>query len=321
MALSAHALLALPAGRLETRARQLAVSVGYAAAVIAGLVVWSVEGELTVPVGATAWCVAIVLALPAADQRYLTATGAARQQMQWLGCGAALAGEVTVIVGGLWLLLGWPDHAGAIAAAATALIPLATIASTMPRIAGRVDRVLVHTVSAVGLTVVLLGVYVVVVLGFGRAPHDDERALLGLSMVAAAVGAVIYLPARNRLTDTATRLVYGERHAPDEVFARSVSDSPAQCRSTSCCSSSSSRCARRWPCDRRRCGPAAARSSNGPPVVPDRGAGNVDGGPARTTCRGASGRVGRGMDVGLVARAARWPRVGTCESHPHHQLG
>jgi signal transduction histidine kinase len=218
MALSAHALLALPDGRLGTRARQVAVSIGYAAALVAGLVVWSVDGELTVPIGATAWCVAIVLALPAAHQRYLTATGAARQRMQWLGSGAALAGEVTVIVGGLWLLLEWPNHAGAIAAAATALIPVAAIASTMPRIAGRVDRVLVHTVSAVGLTVVLLGVYVVVVLGFGRPPNDDERTLLGLSMVAAAIGAVVYLPARNRLADTANRLVYGERRAPDEVI-------------------------------------------------------------------------------------------------------
>jgi signal transduction histidine kinase len=37
-------------------------------------------------------------------------------------------------------------------------------------------------------------------------------------MAAAAVAAVLYLPARDRLTDAANRLVYGERHAPDEAI-------------------------------------------------------------------------------------------------------
>jgi signal transduction histidine kinase len=157
------------------------------------------------------------MTLPAAHTRYLASEGLTRQRLQWLGCGAALAAEVAVVAGGLWVFIGWPDRAGAIAAAGTGLIPLAVVASTVPRIAGRVDRMLVHTVSAVGVSAVVLTVYVIVVLGFGRTPHDDERELLGLSIIAAGVAAVAFVPARDRLADVANRLVYGERNAPDEA--------------------------------------------------------------------------------------------------------
>ena len=63
----------------------------------------------------------------------------------------------------------------------------------------RVDRLLTHTVSLAGLTSLVVGVYLLVVIGLGRSPRDDERALLLLSMAAAAVAAGIYLPARERL--------------------------------------------------------------------------------------------------------------------------
>ena len=55
-------------------------------------------------------------------------------------------------------------------------------------------------------------------LGLGRAPTGDEKTLLGLSMLAAAVAALLWIPVRERLTEFATRRVYGERHAPDEVI-------------------------------------------------------------------------------------------------------
>ena len=48
------------------------------------------------------------------------------------------------------------------------------------------------------------------VVGLGRGPDDSDRQLLGLSMLAAAVAAALYLPARTRLADMANRLVYGE---------------------------------------------------------------------------------------------------------------
>ena len=50
-----------------------------------------------------------------------------------------------------------------------------------------------------------------------RADPADRKAL-GLSMLAAAVAAVGYVPAQRRLLGSATRLVYGSRQAPDEVL-------------------------------------------------------------------------------------------------------
>jgi signal transduction histidine kinase len=82
----------------------------------------------------------------------------------------------------------------------------------------RVDRLLTHTVSLAGLTSLVVGVYLLVVIGLGRSPRDDERGLLLLSMAAAAIAAAIYLPARIRLEEFANRLVYGERISPDEAL-------------------------------------------------------------------------------------------------------
>jgi signal transduction histidine kinase len=81
-----------------------------------------------------------------------------------------------------------------------------------------VDRLLTHTVAVAGLTALILGIYVIVVLGLGRTPEGSERTLLLLSMVAAAIAALLYLPARRWLTERANRLVYGVRVAPDETL-------------------------------------------------------------------------------------------------------
>ena len=69
-----------------------------------------------------------------------------------------------------------------------------------------------------GLAAMVAASYLLIVLGLGRAPTGDEKTLLGLSMLAAAVAALLWIPVRERLTDFATRRVYGERHAPDEVL-------------------------------------------------------------------------------------------------------
>ena len=59
----------------------------------------------------------------------------------------------------------------------------------------------------------------IVVLGVGNGAADvGDRELLGLSMVAAAIAAVGYLPARERLLAWAKHAVYGAREAPDEAL-------------------------------------------------------------------------------------------------------
>ena len=211
-------MLSLPDGRLGTRARVAGAAAIYAAAFVVGVTVASGPNEVSVALGATAWAVVTAVTLPAAHRRYLASAGLVRQRLQWLGSGATAAGEIALATGSLYVLVHWPTHAGAIAALGTAAIPIAMAASTNPGIAQRIDRVLFHTVSLVGVTFVVIAVYVVIVLGLGPSPTSDEHALLGLSMIAAAVATIAYRPARERLNDVANRLVYGERSAPDEAL-------------------------------------------------------------------------------------------------------
>jgi signal transduction histidine kinase len=218
MALSAHALLSLPCGRLESRTRQTAVMCGYAVALFAGLALWATAGHVSVGIGAAGWTLAVASTLPSAHRRYLLSAGTNRQRLQMMGCGAAIAAEIALVAAALHLFLGWPAQVGAIAAGATVLLPMGVAASTSDRLVAHVDRVLVHTVSITGLTAVVIAVYLVIVVGLGSTPSDADRQVLGLSMIAAAAAAIAYVPARARLSDVANRLVYGEREAPDEVL-------------------------------------------------------------------------------------------------------
>src|SRR5262249_56971002 len=73
-------------------------------------------------------------------------------------------------------------------------------------------------ISVAGLTMLVAAVYVLVVLGLGRPPTREERTLLVLSIAAAGVSALLYVPARRRLTTFANLLVHGSRGAPDELL-------------------------------------------------------------------------------------------------------
>jgi signal transduction histidine kinase len=81
-----------------------------------------------------------------------------------------------------------------------------------------VGRLVVRALPLVGLAGVVAVVYAVVVLGIGRVPTSQQRTLIALSMLAAAVTALLYQPVGRRLSAFAARLVHGERGAPDELF-------------------------------------------------------------------------------------------------------
>jgi signal transduction histidine kinase len=211
-------LLGLPRGQLDTGARRTTAAVGYGLGLAAGLALWATDAGATAAICWVGWFVVASLGLPAAHRRYLASAGADRQRMQWLGCGMAVVLQAVVVIGALHLLVGWPSHAMVVAGALTLLLPASLAAGTSAKLVTRVDRLLVHTVSIAGLTTVVVSVYLVIVLGLGQVPGDAERHLLVLSMAAAAVATVLYLPARTRLAEVANRLVYGERQAPDEVL-------------------------------------------------------------------------------------------------------
>jgi signal transduction histidine kinase len=216
-AVGLHLLLGLPHGELRSRPRRTAAIVGYSVAAALGLGLWGARPDLpTWPLWLAA-TVAVVCGLPGANRRYVKTAGVERQRLQWVGCALAVVVESALVVVALRVLVDWPHDATLVAAAATVLVPLALVAGAS-RLVTRVDRMLVHTVSLTGLTGVVAATYLVIVIGLGQVPDEAERSLLVLSMVAAAVAAAVYLPARQRLADVANRLVYGEREAPDTVL-------------------------------------------------------------------------------------------------------
>jgi signal transduction histidine kinase len=164
------------------------------------------------------WLGALAVGVWLSHSRYETAGAVDRRRMQWFGWGFAVATEAALVVGALRMLTGWPDEVLAVALALTGLLPFALIAGASPKLVARVDRLLTHTVAVAGLTALVVAIYVLVVLGLGRTPDDDERTLLLLSMVAAGLSALLYLPARRWLSERANRLVYGDREPPDATL-------------------------------------------------------------------------------------------------------
>jgi signal transduction histidine kinase len=216
-AVGLHVLLGLPYGRIASGGRRTTAIAGYAIGGAAAVVAVLTSSHNALALLAL-WALVALIGLPAAHSTYLKTGGLERQRLQWMGCGAAVAAEAVVVVGALRLLVDWPHGLGAAAGACTTVVPIALAASASPRLAARADRLLVHTVSVTGLTLVTVAVYVVVVIGLGRTPDRSDRTLLALSMAAAGIAAALYLPARQRLAEVGNRLVYGERSAPDEVL-------------------------------------------------------------------------------------------------------
>ena len=96
------------------------------------------------------WPLAVLCALPATRLRYLKTAGRDKERMQWLGTGLVLAATVALISAVLHLLVGWPESAAAVAASASAAVPLAVIGAEWPPLGRHGGSVLVHTLSAAG---------------------------------------------------------------------------------------------------------------------------------------------------------------------------
>jgi signal transduction histidine kinase len=237
IAISVHLVLALPDGRLTrppaagraparlgrpaqpSLPRRIAAMLAYAAAVAAGAALGIRNVALSVPAGAVVWAAALALALPALRLEYLAATGRDRERLQWIGAGAVLAAGLALAAGVLHMLVGWPVPVAATAAACAAALPLGMIAGEIRPLGPSGGRVLVQLIAIAGFTGLVSAVYVIVVLGVGSGPADaSDRELLGFSMLAAAIAAVGYLPARERLLAWAKHSVYGAREAPDEAL-------------------------------------------------------------------------------------------------------
>lgn len=218
LALSYHLLLALPEGRLGSHRRRRGVVFAYGAGIATAVVLYvQRDSDPWWPI-VTYSIITALSSLPAAHARYRQVGAKERRRMQWVGWSFAVVVEIVLVVIALDVLADWPHHTLIITGAASGLVPIALCAGASNRLVARIDRTLAATVALAGVTTLVIAVYFVVVLGLGRAPRRDERSLVLLSMAAAGVCALLYAPARLRLTAIANRLVYGERVAPEETL-------------------------------------------------------------------------------------------------------
>jgi signal transduction histidine kinase len=207
--------MVLPDGALTTKSARVA----FAIAAVVGLpcaIVLGVADSASAALLAIDASVIALLALTVYVGRCRAAGAIERARLQWAGWGAVVSGAVALVIWLMHELIGWPDALGAPIVIGTAFVPLALALSSVDRIVMRIDRLLVRTIEAGGLVALVGVVYLVVVLGFGETPNDDSRRVLGLSMIAAAIAALLFVPTRNWLEEVANRRVYGERRAPDE---------------------------------------------------------------------------------------------------------
>ncbi|MGH9095170.1 MAG: hypothetical protein ACRDXE_08425, partial [Acidimicrobiales bacterium] len=211
-----HLLLGLPDGRC--RLSRAMIAGGYVIGAGVGVALWTDRPALPLwPVGVEL-LVAVPIGIVGSQRRYSRSVGLERQRMQWFGWAVAVGLEILLVALALRLLWGWPTRAPLVVAVSSLSIAVALTMGSLHRFATRIDRILSRTVSVAGLTGVIVAAYLLIVVGLGRTPTHSERSLLALSMVASAVAAVAYGPARERLARYANRIVYGEREAPDAVL-------------------------------------------------------------------------------------------------------
>jgi signal transduction histidine kinase len=235
MAISVHLVLGLPDGRLTrtylalrtatgrppqpSQARRVGAGVGYLAAIAAGVTLAITDHSLSVAAGALIWAVVLVLTLPALRLRYLVSAGRDRERLQWMAAGAVLALGLALAAAVLHVLVAWPDPLAPVAVSCTVLLSLGMIVGEARSLGPLAGRVLVQLIAVAGFTAVVAAIYMIIVLGVGRSPATPaDREILGLSMLAAAIAAVGYLPARERLMAWGKHTVYGAREAPDEAL-------------------------------------------------------------------------------------------------------
>jgi signal transduction histidine kinase len=219
--------LALPRGRLAGARRVLA---GAGIALAAAWTWWlavspsgpttgpppgSPSGPAPVVIVAVAACaVAIIAAGMAAGVR---ATAVDRSVLQWAAAGAVLAVAVAGVVTVVHALAGVPAQPGPVSLAGLALVPAAIATGVGQHAARHAAAALTEAVVAAGMAAFVSGVYLVVVIGLGRTPTERERGLLGLSLVAGAVVAVLALPVRTRLLEITARLVRSDGVTAEEI--------------------------------------------------------------------------------------------------------
>src|SRR6202011_1256678 len=99
------------------------------------------------------------------------------------------------------------------------LIPAAAAIAIMKYRLYDIDVVISRTLVYGALALFITAVYVGIVVGVGTLVGSGGRPNLALSIIATAIVAVAFQPARERVQKVANRLVYGKRATPYEVLS------------------------------------------------------------------------------------------------------
>ena len=210
--------IGVPNGSFVTSARRnLAIVVMIAGAAV-GVLIGQRIPPLPAGLVAAESAVLALVAVGAFMSRCRNATPVDRNRLQWAGWGVVVTGLVASVVWVLHQLIEQPHKPGAIAVAVSAVVPLALLASTIERAGRHIESLLVKTVVAGGLVLMACTIYLVVVLGFTDSPTPEQRRVLALALVAAALTALCFGPLRTRLLGVANRRVYGTQRSPEEAL-------------------------------------------------------------------------------------------------------
>jgi hypothetical protein len=148
--------------------------------------------------------------------RFRRAHGDGRQQIKWLMYSGAL------LV--LWLMLplehgngGWTDT---VQGFFLALIPISVGVAILKYRLYDIDVVIRKTLIYAVLAAFVTLVYIGIVVGIGSLIGRGDRSNVALQIVATAIIAAAFQPARDRATRLVNRIVYGRRATPYETLAR-----------------------------------------------------------------------------------------------------
>jgi two-component system, NarL family, sensor kinase len=228
-------LLLLPDGRLRSRRWRVVAAAAVAAAamgVVGGSLLLGPTNNGPIPVdnpfglagvagtvatvvtftGLVLYVVSLVATLVCLVLRFRASRGVERQQLRWVAAGAAVAAIVLVP-------LPVPVRPPAVLPYLAVLCVPASVAVAVLRYRlWELDRLLSRALVYGLLTAGGIGLYVGVVRLADLLLR--QRAGLGGSLLATAVIAVLFAPARDRLQRLVDRRLYGERHDPVRAVAR-----------------------------------------------------------------------------------------------------
>ena len=179
------------------------------------------------PVGYVVSFAALSLTLAGAAAplvRVLTSRGEERQRAKWIAAAVVTATVVSFAVNAVWNVVpSWERLSSTIGGAAIILgfgvgVPVATGIAIFRHRLFDIDIVISRALVYGALAAFITAVYVVIAVGLGSLIGAGPN--VWLSLVATAVVAVGFQPARERVQRVANRLVYGDRATPYQVLSR-----------------------------------------------------------------------------------------------------